>query len=248
MARLIVALLAIGCWQLAVSTTLLPANVLPAPFSVVESFATQIISPDYWKAIGDTFAGALLGLAFGIIVGVPVGMLTGRRPLIELSTRFLFDFGRAFPAIALIPVLILLLGRTTDMKAVVVFTAVVFPIIVQAQHGVRSVTASIEETVRSFRIPPHLVVLKVMLPSAAPFLATGFRLGATIAVLVSLGTEVLTGAAGVGAELGEAQQGGDTPLAYVFLLTACILGFAVSAVVSFAQDRLIRWQTEGNED
>lgn len=246
--RFAVGILAIACWQLVVMAGLVPVKVLPAPMDVFAQFGQQLITAEYWAAIGDTFAGALWGLGIAILVGVPLGLITGRKHVIELSTRFIFDFGRAFPSIALIPVLILLLGRSPEMKAVVVFTAVVFPIIVQAQHGARSVSASIEETVRSFRIPPRLVVSKVILPSAAPFIATGIRLGATIAVLVALGTEVLSGAAGVGAELGNAQQGGNTPLAYVYLLTACLLGFGVTTLVTFAQDKIIRWRDNGSED
>lgn len=234
-------ILIIAGWQFAFVLGVFPSTVVPGPVSVGAAFLDLLTQEVFWTAIGNTMRGALQGLAVAIAVGVPVGMLTGRKWFAEKSLRFVNDFGRSFPAIALLPVLVLVIGANNSMKAVVVFTAVVFPLIIQAQHGAKRIDPAVEETVLAFRIPRSLALRKVILPTAAPYIATGIQLAATVSVLVALGVEVLAAVPGVGRELTLAQQSSASDYAFAYIFTAGILGFGVNAVVGLIKDRLIRW-------
>lgn len=236
----------IALWYLIHLTGVFPATLLPSPVAVFMEWAQALVTGSFWSILGDTLAGALVGLAFGIVAGIPLGILTGRFVAAELSVRFLVDFGRAFPAVALVAVLLLILGRGIEVKVVLVFVAVVFIIILQTQHGVRSVSASIVDTTHAFRIRGGLFVRKVLLPSAAPSILAGLRLAASVAVLVTISTEVLTGAPGLGASIAEAQVGGNSALAYAYIVYAGLLGYAVNMGLGWAQGRLLRWQPNGS--
>ncbi|WP_258934811.1 ABC transporter permease subunit [Nesterenkonia pannonica] len=183
----------LALWHLVHLSGSLPDSLLPSPIAVGAELFQALLTATYWTILWETVAGALVGLAFGVVVGIPVGILTGRFVAAELSLRFLVDFGRAFPAIALVAVLVLMIGRGIELKAVLVFVAVVFLIILQTQHGVRSVSSSIVDTTQAFQIPSGLFVRKVLLPSAAPSIMAGLRLAASVAVLVTISVEVLTG-------------------------------------------------------
>lgn len=239
---------AIALWYLIFLTGMLPKGLLPNPFTVFAELIGAFLTPTYWNAVGATLGGALYGLIVAILIGIPVGLFTGRFRLAELSGRFLLDFGRAFPSIALIPVLIMMMGRGIEMKAFVVFFAVVFPIIIQTQHGARRIDPTVVETCDAFRIPGPLFLRRVVLPTAAPFILTGLRLAASISVLVSIGTEVITGAAGLGAELTNAQVDGNSSLAFAYIISAAALGWGVNTVIAFAQEHLIRWRPGNAED
>lgn len=241
------ALIVLG-WQLAWAAQVFPRAVVPGPLSVAIAFAQLLGDSAFWTALGNTMLGAGQGLLVAILVGIPLGMLTGRAWFAEKSLHFMLEFGRAFPAIALLPVLVLIIGTNNTMKSAVVFTAVLFPLVIQAQHGARRIEPSIEETVRAFRIPRSKALAKIVLPSAAPFIATGIKLGATVSVLVALGVEVLAGVPGIGQELTLAQQSSASDFAFAYIFTAGILGFGVNAVVGLAKDRLIRWNANDTED
>lgn len=247
-ARILVLVTGIVLWSLLHRLEVFPASLLPGPVEVAGAWVQALTSSAYWAVLGETITGALVGLAFGTAAGIPLGIVTGRFAAAELSVRFLVDFGRAFPAVALVAVLVLMLGRGLEVKAVLVFVAVVFIILLQTQHGVRSVSASIVETTQAFRIRGGLFVRKVLLPSAAPSIMTGLRLAASVAVLVTISTEVLTGAPGLGAAIAEAQVGGNSPLAYAYIITAGLLGYAVNVGLGRVQSRLLRWQPAGVED
>ncbi|GAA3755893.1 ABC transporter permease [Microbacterium kribbense] len=247
-AQLIALVVIILLWWGAAIAAVLPPAVLPTPYAVGRAFAELVTDSVYWAAIGNTLIGALQGFVAAIIVGIPVGMLTGRSRFAEESGRFLVEFGRSFPTIALLPVLVLILGATTPMKAVVVFTATLFPLIIQVQHGARRIEPSITETIQAYRIPPMLRVVKVVLPTAAPFIATGIKLAATVSVLVSLGVEVLGGVPGVGRQLTMAQQDGAPDFAFAYIFTAGVLGFGVNAIVGLLRDKLVRWDTADTEE
>lgn len=246
--RILVFVAGIALWYLIHLTGIFPAALLPSPIAVLTEWAQALVSASFWSILGDTIAGALVGLAFGIVAGIPLGILTGRFVAAELSVRFLVDFGRAFPAVALVAVLLLILGRGIEVKVVLVFVAVVFIIILQTQYGVRSVSASIVDTTHAFRIRGGLFVRKVLLPSAAPSILAGLRLAASVAVLVTISTEVLTGAPGLGASIAEAQVGGNSALAYAYIVYAGLLGYAVNVGLGWVQGRLLRWQPNGSGD
>ncbi len=246
--RLLVFVAGIALWYLVHLLEVFPETLVPSPIDVATTLAQQLATAEYWGIIGDTLAGALVGLGFSILVGIPLGILTGRFVAVELSLRFLVDFGRSFPAVALIAVLLLILGRGIEVKAVLVFVAVVFIIILQTHHGVRSVSSSITDTAHAFRIRGGLFVRKVLLPSAAPSIMTGLRLGASVAVLITISTEVLTGSPGIGASIPEAQMGGNSALSYAYIVTAGFLGYGVNEGLGRIQARLLKWQPSQEEN
>lgn len=246
--RVVVLFGALGVWYLVHLMGIFPPGLLPSPIGVAGEWFSAVLSADYWTVLGQTLLGAVVGLAIGALVGIPVGILTGRFVAADLSLRFLIDFGRAFPAIALVAVLVLMLGTGIEIKVVLVFFAVVFIMILQTQHGVRSVASSIVDTTQAFQIHGGLFVRKVLVPSAAPSIMAGLRLAASVAVLVTIGVEVLTGAPGLGARIGEAQVGGNAQLSYAYIGTAGILGYLVNFVLGRLQARVLRWQPAGSED
>lgn len=235
-------------WQAVFVLKVFPTSVIPAPIDVVSALSSLVPDPTLWAAIANTLLSALQGLTAAILVGVPIGMLTGRLQFAEKSLRFPIEFGRAFPAISMLPLLVLIIGTNNTMKSFVVFLAVVFPLIIQTQHGARRIDPAVYETIRAFRIPRRLAMTKVILPTAAPYIATGIKLAATVSVLVSLGCEVLVGAHGLGRELTQAQQSSASDFAFAYIFAAGALGFGINAAVGFGKDRLIRWNANDTEE
>ena len=237
---LVVLLLAL--WWLVSATELITKDIVPSPGSTFRAWTELASTTQYWESVGQTLRGAAAGLGVAIIVGIPLGLVTGTYPFAERSSRLLLDVLRAFPGIAMLPVFLLLFGATFTMKAVVVFIACVFIIILQAQYGASSVSSTIQETVRSYRIPKGLWFRRVILPSSIPSIMTGLRLAAALSVLVAIGVEVLTTVPGIGYRVTQAQLGNDSSGAWAYIFTAATLGYTIVRLSEVAESHLLKWR------
>jgi ABC-type nitrate/sulfonate/bicarbonate transport system permease component len=242
----IVAVLA--AWAAVRAADLMTEDALPGPLSVLHALVDNLQTGPYWTAIGDTLRAAIGGLAVAIAVGVPIGLLTGTYAFAEKSTRLLVEVGRSFPVIAILPVMLLVMGSSLQMKGVVVFLACVFPLIIQAQYGAQSVSEAVHETVRSYRIGKFLRFRKVILPCAAPSVMTGIRLASTVAVLVSVGVEILTTVPGIGHAVTQNQLDGNSANAFAYIFTAGAIGFAINKLSQLAEARLLAWRPPATMD
>lgn len=229
-------------WALVAAVGVVSSTALPGPASVAAAFGELLGSGAFWQAVGETLRGAVTGLVVAIAVGIPIGLVTGVYAAAEESSRLLMEILRSFPVIALLPVFLLVLGSTPGMKATVVFIACVFPVLLQAQYGARSVSQAVRETARGYRIPWLLQLRRVVLPAAAPSIMTGLRLAATTSVLVSIGVEVLTTLPGIGHMIMESQQAGASARAYAYILTAGTIGYTITLLAQSAEHRLLRWR------
>lgn len=228
-------------WALAAAELVRPA-LLPPLGEFVDRLIDTTQSSELWSAVSDTTVSALAGIALAAVVAIPLGLVLGTSPAAEKATRLLLDVGRSFPVVALLPVLLLVLGATTRMKVTVIFIACLFPLVIQTLNGARRLEATVVATVRSYRLPWLLRFRKVLLPQAAPFIATGMRIAITTAVLVSVGTEVLTQTPGIGRRITLAQSSGQTALSYVYIFYVALLGVILNALATALEANLVPWQ------
>ncbi|MGH3246987.1 MAG: ABC transporter permease [Trebonia sp.] len=229
-------------WILAYATGFISSEALPSPWAVLRDLVDGLGTSVFWDGVGNTLEPAAVGLLAAVVIGVPVGLVTGTYRFAERSARLPIEFGRAFPVIAILPVMLLIMGPTLTMKAVVVFIACVFPLVIQAQYGARSVSEAVAETVRSYRVPRLLRFRKVVLPAATPSVMTGIRLASTMAVLVAVGVEILTTVPGIGQQLAQAQQDDNPAVAYAYIVTAGVIGYAATRLSELAEARALAWR------
>lgn len=234
-------LVIVGLWTLVYESGALSHELVPPLWDVAREFVTLAVTAAFWTALATTVSNALIGLALGVVVGVPLGLLLGISDAAYRSAQFLIDLGRSFPVIALLPVMVLVLGATSQMEVVVVFSGVLWPILLQTIYGARRIDAVIADTVRSYRIPMRLRFARVVLPNAAPMAATGVRIAASASVLIAVGVEVLSLTPGMGGNLARAQTDGAPALAMAYVIYAGLVGLALNKVLWVAEGRILSW-------
>lgn len=217
------------------------AGGLPPFVDVAAHVLTLAAAPELWAAVLQTLLSTCAGVAIGAALGVPIGLLIGRSPFAYVSTRLVIDFGRSFPIVALLPVMIMLLGATTTMKIAVAAIACVWPIMIQTSYGARAVDTVVHDTVRAYHIPRWKVLIWVVVPIASPYVVTGIRIAASLAVVVSLAVEVLTRVPGIGREIGQAQSDGATDLALAYIFYSGLLGLLLNSVIAAIEKRQLHW-------
>jgi NitT/TauT family transport system permease protein len=217
------------------------ASILPSVGAVAWQVVAVLGRPEFIAGFGATVFDAARGLLAAALLAIPLGILMGMFPRVEVATRVIVDFGRSFPVIALLPILVLLLGATAMMKVVAITIACFFPILLQTIYGARRLDPTIVDTVRSFRIPGHLRFFKVLLPAAGPFIATGLRIATTVSILVAVGVEIVSLTPGLGREIALSRSYNETATTFAYIVYAGLLGVGITAIWDFAEARLLRW-------
>ena len=170
---------------------------------------------------------ALIGLGIAIVVAVPVGVVLGLADTTYRATVVIIEFLRPIPSVALIPLAILIYGRGTEMKVSLVVFACVWPILFNTIYGMHAVDPVAADTAKVFGLGRLQTSARVHLRSASPFIFTGIKIAAGIAVILAVSAELLAGGSeGIGIRMLESASVGDQLTVYAITIVAGLLGLA----------------------
>ena len=220
------------------------------PFTqVLGRFFELFAEPLFYAQLWQTMSGFLLGVAIATVLGIALGVLFGLSEITYRSSNTVIELLRPIPAVALIPVAILLFGTNLLMNTVIVVFASIWPIMFNALYGVRNVDPLAKDMARSFGRSRFDIVRSVVLPAALPMMWAGVRVSSTISLIVVITLELyLGGTAGVGGMISQARAGGNDVLsAYAAIIVAGLLGLLVNVVLAAIERRFFAWSTTTKE-
>jgi len=212
----------------------------PTPIEAVDKLIDLVGTSEYWNAVGETLLTAVIGFLIAVVIGVPVGMLIGMSRRAQLSTQFLVDFGRTIPVIALLPLAILVLHIGRSMAIFLIVFGAVWPLLVQSTYAVAQITPQARQVVKAFRITPLERIRYVYGPSMMPFLTTGLRIAASIALLITVTAGYLGRVPGLGVEMRDSGET-DPHATFVYMLTCGALGLLLNMALVALQKRVLWW-------
>jgi len=212
----------------------------PAPSSWWPALVERGQSAAIVPALVDTLRTFGLGLTVATITGVALGLAVGASRVVGRATAPTFEFARALPPAAIVPVATLLLGFDETMKVVVVALAAVWPILLNTSSGVRELNPLLRDTARSLRLSKTRTLFSVLLPSVTPSVILGIRVATPVALVITLLVEYLTAVNGIGALVGDAQRTFQPARVFALIVIAGALSLAVNALVRSAEERVIR--------
>lgn len=232
-----------GAAQLALWAGRVSPAIFPLPSAVLGSVAGLARNGDFLASVGATMAVWGQAMAITVAIAVPAGLLLGMLPWAESALLPVIEFLRPFPAVVLIPLVLLVVQDDMRTQLVIVVYAAVWPVLINTRYGVRNVDPLAKETMRSFGFGPLSVAGRVALPSAAPFAATGVRIAASFAFVVAIAVELVgTGMNGIGAFTSQQESGtGDMTVLIAVAVWSGLIGLAVNAVFAAAERRAFRW-------
>lgn len=221
----------------------LPAHSIPGLPATVTALGRELATDRFWSALGATLTGWGLGLLVGVVAGLLLGTLIGLSGVLQTSTAVVVEFLKTVPIIAILPLAILVLGTGLVMKVALVAFGVLWPLLVQTMYGVKSMDPVIRDTATAMGLGRVRRFFVVVLPSAAPFIATGIRVAAAGALILTIVVELIAGGSGLGVEISKAALSGAPalPAMYARIIVAGILGFVMATLLTRAERRLLRW-------
>jgi ABC-type nitrate/sulfonate/bicarbonate transport system permease component len=240
-------LAALALWELLPRTGVLPGEYIPPASIVLPRLVGLLGDAGFWTDVAATLAGWAIGLGLATVIAVPLGLAIGTNPYLHRSTRAIVEFFRPIPSVALIPLAILVFGTTLDMKVFLVVFATFWPILVQSIYGVQEVDPVTRDSARSFGFNRRDIFLRITLPSAAPFIATGMRLASALAIVLAITAELVAGAPGLGRAILLAQNAGAYDLMYALTVATGLISLLLSAAIARTERRLLRWHPSHRE-
>lgn len=222
-----------------VSSTYLPPTSL-----VLLRVAQLLVDPDFLTELLATLYAWAIGLALCVTVAVTIGVLLGSFRSLYSASRAVIEFLRPIPSVALIPLAMLVLGGGPEMKIALVVFSGSWPVLFNTIYGMHDVDPVAKLTARSFGRGRVATLLTVSLPAASPFIFTGVRIAASVALIIVISTELLAGSSsGIGRWMLDAGATGNRPdLVYAATIIAGILGLVINALLGVVERRFLAWQ------
>jgi ABC-type nitrate/sulfonate/bicarbonate transport system permease component len=235
-------LIVLAIWQLAGSAGLVNPLFLPTPLVIARAIGQLALSGALWHHLSYSLmrigVGWTLGTAAGIAVGFAIGLFTVARSVGITFISALFPI----PKIALLPLLILWLGIGEEPKIATIALGVFFSTAISVYSGVDAVPRNLIRMAQSFNVPFATIVRRVIWPGALPSILAGFRITASVALLLVVSAEMIGAEYGIGAfvlQAGNLMQT-DQLLAGVVILS--LFGLAVGKLINLLETRLLHWR------
>jgi len=234
--------LVVAAWEIGARTGLLHPAFFSSPTGVLDGvvdwYGTGKILPHLGRTLGEILAGTTLSF----LVGVPAGLLIGWHRRLSDSTTPTLSFLDAVPAVAIAPMVPLVLGLGPWTAIVLVFYLTIFPTVFNVTAGVRTVAQDLLRMARHFRASDRQLFTTIVLPSIVPYIFGTLRGNIGRALAGALVGEWLGSNAGVGSMMFDAAAIFEAKTVYVGALTVVALSLIASVMVAAAERRAWRWR------
>jgi len=233
----ILAFLAI--WEVAVAVLKVPAYLLPPPTEIIRVFVNEFprIAFHGWV----TAYEMLLGYALAVGIGIPLAIAITSS---ERFDRFVMPqmlFFQVVPKVAIAPLFLVWFGVGALPKVLVAFLISFFPIVIDAAVGLRSMSAEMRDLARSMGASRLQVFAQFRLPTSLPYLFSGLKVAATLAVAGAVVGEFVGADKGLGYLLLVTNSNLETALMFAALFALTFIGLIFFYAVEFLETLLIPW-------
>ena len=216
-------------------------NYLP-PFSeIMVALFKEMTAATFWTALSDTLEAWAIGLVISVVAGVVIGIAIGSSRILRTLTHSTIEFLRPIPSVALIPLAVLLFGSQIQSTLVLVIYASFWQVLIQVLYGVQDVDPVARETARCYGLGTWAQIRCVTWPTTLPYLMTGIRLAAAVALILAITSEVAIDTQGLGKQISDTESGGAVAIMYAYIIVAGIIGVIVNLGARALERRVLAW-------
>ena len=240
-APLVVMLVALfGIWEIADSR---PGSSLPPPTTVWATSHDLITDPFFdrggldkglfWHLLA-SLQRVALGFLLSAIAGVALGMLVGTSSIAMRGLDPIFQVLRTVPPLAWLPLSLAAFRDAQPSAIFVIFITAIWPVIINTAVGVRNVPQDYRNVAKVIRLRGLGYFWQIVLPSAAPYIFTGLRIGIGLSWLAIVAAEMLVGGVGIGFFIWDAWNSSNISDIIVALIYVGLVGFVLDRLVALA--------------
>ncbi|MBX4988128.1 nitrate ABC transporter permease [Rhizobium lentis] len=214
---------------------------LPSPHQVWQESYDLIVYPFFNYGSQDIGLGwrvlvslqrVLYGFGLAAVTGVIIGAIIGQSVWAMRGLDPIFQVLRTVPPLAWLPLSLAAFQDSNPSAIFVIFITSIWPVIINTAVGVRNIPQDYRNVAEVLRLNQFEFFWKIMLPSAAPYIFTGLRIGVALSWLAIVAAEMLTGGVGIGFFIWDAWNSSRLPDIIVALAYIGIVGFALDKLVA----------------
>ncbi|HEY8353428.1 MAG TPA: ABC transporter permease [Methylophilaceae bacterium] len=235
-------LLVIFAWVWVSRLGLFPDQILVPPQHVWEAALGLWESGELQMHLQQSLYRLVIGFSVGALLGVAFGILIGLSNTVENACSPLFHAIRQVPTVAFIPMLILVFGVEETFKIIIVAKAAFFPVALATHDAVRGIPKAYFEVARAYRLPTWLLVWRIILPSTVPPVLTGLRISLGRSWMVLVAAELLAADSGIGQMMEMGRQMFRIDIVMVGVFVTGLIGFSLDRLFRSLEGRLVKWK------
>jgi NitT/TauT family transport system permease protein len=219
----------VAAWYLFVKLGSVPKFVMPSPGETLDA----LLAPNYdwWRNAAVTGAEIFGGYALGVVVGVALALVFTWSKALEAFFMPLLVSLNMIPKVALGPLIIVWFKYGVFPNTLMAFSICVFPILLTTARGLREIEPELLDLVRALRGSRWQVFAKIQLPGALPYIFSGMKVGAILAVAGAIVGEFLGSDRGLGYLMLQVQVTLDTPAMFMAVILITLIGMALYGMV-----------------
>jgi NitT/TauT family transport system permease protein len=214
------------------------SDVLAPPSAILSGALQSLSDGTLLGATWDTLVATLGGMVVGVVPGVLFGICLGLSRLAPRTFFLSIELLRPVPAVALIPLAMLIFGFGYGMEVSIVAFATFWPALILSQHAVGEIPTTLIDASRSLCLSRVRTIFSVILPAAAPRLFSALRFCVGYALIVAVTVEILSNPQGLGYALTISQQTLHPDVMLAMLVWVGIIGWSLNAALLKLHDVL----------
>lgn len=236
----------VALWHLACSYKLdffIKFENVPDPVVVASAFVKHLQESKFYIHIGVSIQRILIGFALATALGICLGVIMGRSRVARDVVTPYIEILRPIPAVAWIPLAILMWPTEESSIIYITFLGALFPIVLNTVHGVEQTPEVLVRAAQSLGASPLHIFWHVVMPAALPSIATGLAIGMGVSWFSLLAGEIISGQYGIGYFTWNAYSLINYPDIVVGMLVIGFLGMASTFTVRQMTRPFLKWQT-----
>lgn len=230
-------------WELLPLLGIVDGRFLPPASAAIGDLFSKFGDSVFWVAVWDTMRAWLIGMVMAVVGAAVLGFVIGSSPFLRKFTNSTIEFLRPVPSVALIPLAVLVFGVGIESALLLIVYASFWQVLIQVLYGVADVDVVAMDTAKSYGMGTFARIRYVIFPTALPYLMTGIRLAAAVALILAITAQLIIGTPGLGAEIARAQSGGAYVSMYSLVLATGLLGVIINMVMRAIERQILSWHT-----
>lgn len=218
---------------------------VPEPALVGQALMAELSGSEFYLHIAHSLQRIAIAYGLAVVLGVTLGVLMGRSKWAEDIILPYIELLRPIPAVAWIPLAILMLPSEQSSIVFITFLGALFPVVLNTVHGVEQTSGVLVRAARCLGANNRSILWHVIIPGAMPSIVTGLAVGMGVAWFSLLAGEIISGQYGIGYFTWTSYTLIQYPQIIIGMLTIGLLGTLSTLLVRKVCSPLLRWQPTG---
>lgn len=239
---LILPIAILALWSAVSTVGVVDPLFLPTPWSVGEALIAGFFSGQLGRHLSATILRSLFGFALSVVIGVPLGLMIGRIPVLARATQPTIDFFRSIPATALFPLFLFAFGLGDAAKVAIVIYACSLIVLVNTAYGALQVKVARLLSATVMGASRWDSFWKIVVPESAPGIFAGLRIALSLSFVLIVVTEMFIGTTvGLGYQIINSQMVYRIPDMYAGIVLAGVVGYLGNRGLLTVEGRVLHW-------